>query len=366
MHVFGTIPATTDLYIQHSLIGLLRNPWFGGRMDLSPQNTNYSKVSLADRIRRKKRWDDEGVAATVGTIMALLVFLTFMGLFTNQFVPVWMSDNESAHMSTAVEQFINLKSAIDLAISRNPNSLVAPSPIFVPITLSSAGIPIFAGPTAGILTLSPDTVDGKTSFNTTYEWVSTVSGTPRTFTLSGENDGHSGGSLELYCPNRYFVEQYLIYESGAVILNQSDGEFVIAGPQLAARNTGSAAQPSWTIMITQVTIKGVNNTIGGTGSKGVTADLKFADTVQLTNDNLPDLTFTIRSKHGVAWADYFNRTLNSSGMVYGTHYEIVRTYHDLPDDRDNYYVVTVTVHRVSVLDHTRATVSLSIGEMGII
>jgi len=33
----------------------------------------------------------------------------------------------------------------------------------------------------------------------------------------------SGGDLELYCPNRYFVEQHIIYENGAVILNQTDG-----------------------------------------------------------------------------------------------------------------------------------------------
>jgi len=334
---------------------------------LSPQNIHYSEVSTDDRIRRKKRWDnEEGVAATVGTIMALLVFLTFMGMFTNQFVPVWMSDNESTHMSQAIEQFINLKSSIDLAISSNPNSLIAPSPIFVPITLSASGIPVFAGPTAGILTLSPDAVNGTPSFNITYQWVSTVSGSPTTYTLDGSNDGHSGGSLELYCPNRYFVEQYLIYESGAIILNQSDGEFVIAGPQVSARNMGSASAPNWTIMITQVTIEGRNNTIGGTGSKGVSAELKFADTSQLTNSAAPDLTFTITSKHGLAWLDYFNRTFVNSGMVYGTDFEITKTYYDFADNRNNYYAITITVHDVSTLDHTRATVSLSIGELGII
>src|SRR5512137_1179812 len=226
---------------------------FGGRMDLSPQYPSYSANSTGDRIKKSPRWDnDEGVAATVGTIMALLVFLTFMGIFTNQFVPVWMSDNESTHMSTVIEQFINLKSSIDVSISNNPNSLIAPSPIFVPITLSTGGIPVFAGPTAGILSLSPDTTNRTPSLNLTYIWYADVGGTLKQYTLDGSNDGHSGGNLELYCPNRYFVEQKIIYEGGAVILNQSDGEFIIAGPQLSIRNFGSVAAPNWSIQLTQV------------------------------------------------------------------------------------------------------------------
>lgn len=336
-------------------------------MDLPPQHVSYSINSTDERIKKSPRWgNDEGVAATVGTIMSLLVFISLMGIFTNQFVPVWMSDNESTHMSTVIEQFINLKSSIDISISNNPNSLVAPSPIFVPITLSTAGIPVFAGPTAGILTLSPNTAGQKPSLNMTYTWVSDVSGSPTTYVLSGANDGHSGGNLDLYCPNRYFVEQHIIYEGGAVILNQSDGDFVIAGPQLAVRNTGSVSAPNWTIMMTQVTVEGKNNTIGGTGSKGVVADLRFADTTVMSNPTPSDLTISIASQHGMAWKNYFNRTFNASGMRYNIDYNMTSSLVDFHDPLKNYYIVTITVKNVGTLDHTRATVALSIGELGII
>ncbi len=337
-------------------------------MDLSPQHASYSANSTGDRIKKSPRWDDDqGVAATVGTIMSLLVFISLMGIFTNQFVPVWMSDQESTHMSTVIEQFINLKSSIDISISNNPNSLIAPSPIFVPIKLSTDGIPVFAGPTAGILTMSPDTMGRRPSFNINYTWVSDVSGSPQTYYLTGDNDGHAGGNLDLYCPNRYFVEQHIVYEGGAIILNQSDGEFIIAGPQLAIRNTGTASSPNWTIMMTQVTVEGTNNTIGGTGSKGVVAELKYADTNSMSNAAPSDLVFDIASPHGIAWLSYFNRSFNASGMRYNVDYNMSYRLVNFPSNTlNNYYIVQITVKNVGTLDHTRATVTLSIGELGII
>jgi len=336
-------------------------------MDLSPQYASYSTNSTGERIKKSPRWDDDqGVASTVGTIMSLLVFISLMGIFTNQFLPVWMSENEATHTSTVIEQFINLKSSIDISISNNPNSLIAPSPIFVPITLSTSGIPVFAGPTAGILSLSPDTLGQRPTYNINFTWVSDVSGSPQTYQLNGDNDGHAGGNLELYCPNRYFVEQRVVYEGGAVILNQSDGEFVIAGPQLAIRNMGTVSSPNWTIMLTQVTVEGQSNTIGGTGSKGVVANLIFADTTSMSNPTPSDLVIDIASPHGIAWMSYFNRSFNASGMEYGVDYNMTYQLVSFANQLDNYYSVQITVKNVGTLDHTRATVTLSIGELGII
>lgn len=334
-------------------------------MDLPPQHTSYSANSAGERIKKSPSWDDdEGVAATVGTIMALLVFLAFMGIFTNQFVPAWMSDNESSHMSTAIGQFITLKSSIDVSISNYPNSLVAPAPIYVPITLSSAGIPIFAGQTAGILTLSPNMLSSKTSFNLSYVW--TTDGV-RAYTLDERNDGHAGGYLELYSPNRYFVEQRIIYEGGAIILNQSDGEFILAGPQLSVKNAGLVSSPNLVVKLTQVSIEGTSRTVGGTGSKGVTAVLQFADTVAYQNNftnSSDDISITIMSKHGMAWKNYFNNTLESAGLVYDTHYHITSQFHPTGSSLTDYYTVTIVIHSVKVFDHTRAMVTLSIGELG--
>jgi hypothetical protein len=332
-------------------------------MALSPQHAYYSEESTGDGIKKSPRWDNnEGVAATVGTIMSLLIFLTLFGMFTNQFVPVWMNDNESSHMSTTIQQFASIKSSIDLAVSNYANSLIAPAPVFVPVTLSSAGIPVFAAPTAGILSLLPMSLTTRPTFNITYTYYS--GDEPNT--LSPNNDGQSGGMLDLYCPNRYFVEQHLVYENGAIILNQTDGEYIVAGPQLSIKNMGDAASPSIVVMITYLSLYGTNVTVGGTGSKGVNADLQYAGTTAYQNLALSDLTIEIVSQHGTAWYNYFNRVLMTAGLVEGTHYDMdTPDLHEFATEALNYYTMTLVIHDVKVLDYTTANVLMSIGEIGV-
>jgi len=338
-------------------------------MNLSPQHTHHSAGSTEKRIKKSPRWDnDEGVAATVGTIMALLVLVTFMGLFTNQFVPVWMSDNESTHMSQAIQQFVTLKSQIDTAIMNYPNSRVAPAPIFVPVTLSAPGIPVFAASTAGILTLFPQAPKIKPMFNISYTFHSITGGTQYTYNLSDYSDSKVGGYLELYCPNRYYVEEHLIYEGGAVILNQTDGEFVIAGLQMSVKNLNTTESPSRVMRITQVAVEGSNKTMGGTGSKGLTAELTYANTVAYENKNQGGgtLSITIVSVHGTAWAQYFERTLSGqAGMTPGNGFTVSSVKYPKVGANPAYYIVTVTVEHVTILDHTHATVTMAIGELGV-
>jgi len=338
-------------------------------MDLSPQCVSYSAYSSADRIKKSPRWDnDDGVAATVGTIMALLVFITFFGIFTNQFVPVWMNDNESEHMSVVIEQFSTLKSSIDIAISNTANSVIAPTPVFVPLTLSSAGIPVFAASTAGIMAFVPQGFGSRPVINVTYNYYSTATGSAA-YQLSPDNDGKAGGYLELYCPNRYYVEQRIIYENGAVILNQTDGEVILAGPQFLVKNLGTSASPNRVMMMTQITLLGLNVTIGGTGSKGVTADLQFAETKALENslDAVPQVTVSIESKHAWAWYHYFLNMLNgTAGMTLGNGFNMTQPIlTEFPDENLNYYTFTLVVDSIRVLDHTKATVNINIGELGV-
>ena len=331
---------------------------------MSPQQANYCAHSTEMRIKKKQRWDDEGVAATIGTIMTLLVFMTFLGMFTNQVLPIMMSDNESSHMSTAIGQLTTLKSTIDISISNYANSLIAPSSIFVPVTLSSPGIPVFAASTAGILTLTPHQIDRRPMFNVTFIYQSQAAGSPVTYTLDSSNDGGVGGSLELNCPNRYYVEEKLIYENGGVVLNQTDGEFIIAGPQFMVKNIGTGATRSLVVMATQISLLGENKTIGGEGSKGVNANLQFAESKEYENKAGTNLTFTIVSQHGIAWANWFDRMLNgSANLTKGHGYNITTELEKMPDRLQDYYRVTVTIQNVKVFDYTRANVNMDIGEL---
>src|SRR5256885_4860483 len=73
--------------------------------------------SAGDDMRvliRDFRSDERAVASTVGTIMALLVFLTFLSVIVNQYVPIWMKDSEASHMNLSLGQFGGIKGDIDL------------------------------------------------------------------------------------------------------------------------------------------------------------------------------------------------------------------------------------------------------------
>jgi hypothetical protein len=320
----------------------------------------YSRGSPSDSIKRSPRWDnEEGVASTVGTIMSLMVFLTLMGMFTNQFVPIWMGDNESAHMSVVVDQFVTLKSQIDGLVADYSNSLIASTPLAVPITLSATGIPVFAGPTAGILDFQASTITGWPSLNISYSSYSIA--------LGPSNDGHTGGYLQLWCPNRYYVDQKLIYEGGAVILNQTDGEFMIAGMQLSVTNYVAGGTTNRIMKITQVDLLGLDKTIGGTGSKMVNADLLYAATTAYNSTAGAPVTITIATAHGVAWENYFKKVLNASlaDLAYGTDFTVTKTVYNPTSLTDKFYIVQIVINNISVLDHTRATIQMSVGDLGV-
>src|SRR5881398_3964606 len=100
----------------------------------------YSSGDFMRLLIRDIRGDEEGVASTVGTIMALLVFLTFISLIVNQYVPVWMKDSEASHMGGAFGQFGTFKGAIDLQMlaaqmARDVSVDYIPVSSFTPVTL---------------------------------------------------------------------------------------------------------------------------------------------------------------------------------------------------------------------------------------
>jgi hypothetical protein len=191
--------------------------------------------------------------------------------------------------------------------------------------------------------------------------------TDSSFDLDGSSGGFCGGYVDMYAPNRYYVEQHLIYESGAVILNQTDGEFVLAGPGFSVNDVISGTTVNRVVKMTQISLLGSNKTVGGIGTKGLTAEMHYAGTSAYTNTAGADVVITIFSQHGPAWDSYFKRVLNASvaNLEYGTDFTVDMTFYDLPGKFDDYYVVNVVIKDVQVLDHSVATVQISIGDIAV-
>ncbi|MFQ6127839.1 MAG: hypothetical protein ACE5QW_02920 [Thermoplasmata archaeon] len=281
-----------------------RNPILPGDV-MEPSNKAF-------RIRKKLRWDDEGVASTVGTIMALMVVLTFMSMIINQYVPVWMKDAESAHMNEVYGQFGTLKGSIDLqvlscVVMQQMNAPCMKSSGFSPIEIGIDGVPIFSAPTVGELAAHRD--DGEFSVN--FSYLHDVGGSNGTFYVNR----NSSGNLVLEARNRYYVQQTLIYEGGAVIRHQRDGELVKGEPSFMVTKAGDYVE----IWITLVTLYG-EGSVGGIGTQGVHHDLIGASHDVYTDIN-SDITIVHWTQYDKAWYDFFNETLSRAYGVTEEDYE---------------------------------------------
>lgn len=271
------------------------------------------------RKRRFIKRDKEGVASTVGTIMALLVFLAFLGIFTTTYIPVWMLDNERAHMNEAINEFGELKGRIDSLIIVHQTTGTSSIDVFAPITLGSEGVPIFASPTIGEIGYTPAGIGNYTGMNIRFNYtVSTPGGIERT---QVDNDG--GGRLELYAPNRYYVQQWLAYENGAIMIKQLDGQVMRGFPSIDVEKTTGG---NVSLDFTQIDFIGINTTIAGTGTVGVNMGLEYLDSQSIEFESAPEtIVITYQTQYYEAWYEFFNDMCEEGGLINGTDYRLTDT-----------------------------------------
>jgi len=313
------------------------------------------------KIRRKKSWDDEGVAATVGTILSLMVFLTGLGMFTNQYVPVWMEDNESSHMNSIIAQFSMLKAGVDLQIlTAMESGEVSSAPIYTPFKLHADGVPVFASPTAGLLALTADSAYGYPTFAIRFNYTVGSGASARNYELNASNGGKTGGSLEFYGMNRFYVQQTLSYENGAIILNQTNGEIVLSGMAIRLVSFGGELM----VKITQVSLAGVNKSLGGFGTKSVTSVLEYANYGKYLNSSGTTLSLIINTKYGDAWEKYF-RDMRDANTAYvpSSYWSIAKTSFTVGSER--YYRLVITIDGVTSLEYTKATVTMTMADISV-
>lgn len=255
-------------------------------------------------IRRELRRDERGVASTVGTIMALLVFLTFLSLIVNQYVPVWMKDSEASHMDGAVGQFADLKGAIDYQVlgaimAQNAGAVYVPSTTSTAVTLGIDGVPIFSGPTSGALASNPTcTAPLACSWNVTFDYEINGVQTSVTYVASGQ--------IDLSVANRYYPSGEVAYDNGAVIRSQSDGQVIVAPPVFQAKLSSGGLALAFEL----VNLYG-SGSASGTSTQIVDTNV-FGVNQQTYTDVSTDVTITHATTYALAWFNFLNGTLSSS------------------------------------------------------
>ena len=270
-------------------------------------------------LRPKKRWNDEGVASTVGTIMALLVFLTFLSLITNQYVPVWMKDSEAAHMGESLGQFGDFKSDIDTQIlgaqvAQQMRRHFIPYTSFATVKLGVDGVPIFASPTLGELSVKQASAPWTIWFRYSISGNNTT--VPEATSCSLTNpDLACGGYVRLHVFNRYFPPQSIAYENGALIRWQQDGELVKGEPTFQVVQSTNSTQVDFSL----IQLFGAGG-VAGVGSEGLQAQVVAADLQEYAKIRT-DVWINHTTLWGPAWYRFFNSTLARAFDVGAGDYE---------------------------------------------
>lgn len=268
--------------------------------------------------------DREAVASVVGTIMALLIFLTFMSMFVGTYIPIWMKDNERSHMNTVLNQYGDLKGKVDNLVAYTATvqmyqSMVIGTIISTQSTkmyqsfdLGSQGVPIFASQTAGVLSFLPK---NQTDSGMRIEFNEV--GRSGNTTFPADPNDSTGGKLSFYAPNRYYVEQWVAYENGGIIIKQNDGQTFRAAPTISLNwNNGGFINAT----VTQIDMIGVNQSVYGLGNVGVNVNLEAVDLptnyfVAQDSGGSRSLWMNMSTEYGQAYFEYFNSTCVSEGLV---------------------------------------------------
>jgi hypothetical protein len=331
------------------------------------------KIAFRKRILSKSgrarclRRDQDGVASVIGTIMALLIFLTFMSMFVNTYIPIWMKENERLHMNEVQNQMGEVKGKIDNLIVNAQVTGTSMVNTYEPITLGSDGIPLFASATAGAIILKP-TGTATTGTNVMFNYTSNAA--KIVFNETG------GGKLEFYAPNRYYVGQWLAYENGALIVKQEQGEAMKASPSLEIIKSGS----TFNVVFTQVDLIGTNSTMVGTGIAGVNINLIYLDTQKYSphwapNGASQDTTvFNFNTVYNVALMDFMNKTIkaadpfaSTTATRIGNQYQIVVSNNGTTEMKltdtllpNKSHMVTLQIINTGTLTLSRAFVQVDI------
>jgi hypothetical protein len=248
--------------------------------------------------------------------MALLVFLTFLSLITNQYVPVWMKDSEAGHMGEALGQIGKFKSDIDLQmLAAQTANLVGrhyiPVTTFSSVKLGVDGVPIFASPTLGELTID------QTAGPWTVWFRYSISGNSTTVP---EATCACGGLVRLQVFNRYFPAQEIGYENGALIRAQADGQVVKGEPTFQVVIANNSAQVDFTL----IQMFGSGG-VAGVGAEGLQARVIAVDMQEYTNVNTI-VWVNHTTLYGPAWFRFLNTTLADAFQVNGDLYRSNPTY----------------------------------------
>jgi len=236
---------------------------------------------------------ESGVVGIVTAVLLIGLIVAVVSLVQAVYVPKWMEEREAEHMDQVVTQFAQLKSAIDTHVA-NEQPLIS---IASPITLGSKELPYLMSLRAyGSLEILSD------SFNITIINVSNNSYVPL-------------GTIKYSSMNGYFIDQSFIYENGAFITNQIEGNMISMKPSFVIENVSGENVINFS-MVNIIPVGGKTNG-GGYGTTSILTEYHNTTPSSTDYNWTYDVTkITINTSYTNAWELFIRGLLDKNKIDY--------------------------------------------------
>jgi len=261
---------------------------------------------LVIKLNRKICNSKDGVVGIVVAVLLIGLMVSVVSLVQLVYVPDWMEQREAAHMDKVAAQFSQLKFAIDTQNANKQDNIT----IATSVTLGSKELPYWMSLRAfGRLSILSDS----------FRIIITNASSSSQFSI---------GAIKYSSSNGYFLNQDFIYEGGAVITNQAEGNIISIKPSFPFVNK---VQNRLTIALDIINISGVGGKLSGSGY-GTTAIQTEYSGLQTQQIFEQVRSIEIISKYSHSWYIFMNWTLENQGLIPGV---IGGDFYITPDHENN-------------------------------
>jgi hypothetical protein len=243
------------------------------------------------------RDSDNALVGIVVTFLLIGLIVAVISIVQTVYLPKWMEQTESEHMDVVADQFAQLKSSIDIqtAIATVQHTH---TPISTSITLGSRELPFLMSTRAfGSLDILTDA----------YRVVIT--------NRTGVISDNSSATIQYSSSNTYFLDQTYIYEGGAVVLSQYQGNITLIKPTFSVDLGDNVVINFSMVKVEKIGGKG---SISGYGTYPIQTE--FSRNTSSSIKNVTDITLYTKNQN--AWYIFINGTLTNEGLKYNHNYTI--------------------------------------------
>jgi len=252
---------------------------------------------------RRLKCSNEGVVGIVVAVLLIGLLVSVVSLIQYQYVPKWMEEKEAEHMNDVLNQFSQLKFAIDSQSASGQTN----TPIATSITLGSKELPwLMSVRSYGRLEIISDAC---------------------TITIEDSTGVTTGpiplGIIKYTSANAYYIpeeKQSYVYEAGAIITSQTKGNSISIKPSFKL----VLAENKIIFKVVDVTGVGDKISMGGYDTVPIQTEY-FIDPLNTYPTIVGAQYITIETSYPNAWNVFLNSVLKSGGYVDPADYTITST-----------------------------------------